>query len=55
MKIYCSGRDAIYQGVVLGDGRSGTTRNIGLEARKRIDKKLGIKRDILKIFSKLYG
>lgn len=42
--IYGRGREYIYQGIIPGDRRSGTTRNIGPEARKRIDKELGIKR-----------
>jgi len=42
--IYGRGREYIYQGIIPGDRRSGTTRNIGPEARKRMDKELGIKR-----------
>ncbi|CAI3960002.1 unnamed protein product [Commensalibacter communis] len=41
---YGRGREYIYQGIIPGDRRSGTTRNIGPEARKRMDKELGIKR-----------
>lgn len=46
--VYGRGREAVYQGVIPGDRRSGTTRNIGRIARKKIDGKLGIKRGLPK-------
>lgn len=48
---YGRGREYIYQGIIPGDRRSGTTRNIGPEARKRMDEKLGIKRGLPKDYS----
>lgn len=42
--IYGRGQEAIDQGIIPGDRRSGTTRNIGSKARKAMDEDLGIKR-----------
>lgn len=42
--IYGRGQEAIDQGIIPGDRRSGTTRNIGSKARKAMDVKLNIKR-----------
>lgn len=50
INIYGRDRDAIYQGIIPGNRRSGTTRNIGPKARKKMDKDLGIKRNFPKDF-----
>jgi len=50
INLYGRGREYIYQVIIPGDKRSGTTRNINPEARKKMDKELVSKGNFLSIF-----
>jgi len=49
IETYGRGREASDQGVIPGNRRTGTTRNIAPKARKKMDKKLGVTRSFPKI------